>query len=842
MDFSDQIELGARLASAQPDVGVPERAKFKVVLLDEYQDTSVAQATMLSRLFSGPDAASGRGHAVTAVGDPNQAIYGWRGASVSNILDFPETFPAVRDGADLPAHRQPPVRPAHPRGRQPAGRAALRRARRGRAAGAQARGGRGRRHHARSSRPTATSWRRWSTGVRAAHPDDGSAWSDIGVLTRDNAHAAEVFDALTDAGIPVEIVGLSGLLRLPEVAEIVAILHLMHDVTANASLLTLLTGPRWAIGPRDLGLLSRRAAELAGRRGRGPAPASITAHLVADRRRHRPRRDPVPRRRAGRPGRARRTPRRRWSGSRCWRASCGCSASHVGEPLLDIVRRIIDTTGADVELASAVSPAAPARRDNLDLFVRAVADFQAVDGDVTLPALLAYLTAEDDQGNGLDIATPTAADSVKLLTVHRSKGLEWDSVFLVGVCETRFPCQPLPAAVDVVPAVSPGAAARRRQGPAPAAAATTRRRSTPTAPTPERTTAPRSSASATSPSPAPRTGCRSRPTAGARGPRRSARRHTRPSSATCSRVGRAGPTAGSTKPAKGDPNPYAAEDPSRPWPPTGPGAEAQRGSRPPRWCAPPTRTPRTTTSTWSRPPGSPTGTPSSSGCSPRRAPSAAPTIAVPLPASLSATALLRLHDDPEAFARELARPMPRPPSRAARFGTLFHAWVEDRFGQQPLLDPDDLPGRADPGIDDDADLDAIIESFEKGPFADRVPHAVEAPFALVLAGQVVRGRIDAVYDEPDGGFLLVDWKTNRHEDADPLQLALYRLAWAELRGVPLEKVRAAFHYVRTGTTVEPDDLPDRQRWRRCSLSRESRRGAVSAQPRQVVRGPYEVAD
>ena len=79
----------------------------------------------------------------------------------------------------------------------------------------------------------------------------------------------------------------------------------------------------------------------------------------------------------------------------------------------------------------------------------------------------------------------------------------------------------------------------------------------------------------------------------------------------------------------------------------------------------------------------------------------------------------------------------------------------------------------------------------------------------MLAGQVVRGRIDAVYDEPDDGFLLVDWKTNRQEDADPLQLALYRLAWAELRGTPLEKVRAAFHYVRSGTTVEPDDLPDR---------------------------------
>ena len=113
--------------------------------------------------------------------------------------------------------------------------------------------------------------------------------------------------------------------------------------------------------------------------------------------------------------------------------------SHVAEPLLDVVRRVIDTSGVDIELSSAVGPAAAARRDNLDLFVKAVAEFQAVDGDVSLPALLAYLTAEDDQGNGLDVATPTEADSVKLLTVHRSKGLEWHSVFLVGVGETRFP-------------------------------------------------------------------------------------------------------------------------------------------------------------------------------------------------------------------------------------------------------------------------------------------------------------------------------------------------------------------------------------------------------------------
>src|SRR5690606_8279399 len=80
------------------------------------------------------------------------------------------------------------------------------------------------------------------------HPQ--GAWREIGVLVRDNAHAAEVFDALSAREIPVEIVGLSGLLRLPEVAEVVATLTLLHDLTANAALLTLLTGPRWAIGPR----------------------------------------------------------------------------------------------------------------------------------------------------------------------------------------------------------------------------------------------------------------------------------------------------------------------------------------------------------------------------------------------------------------------------------------------------------------------------------------------------------------------------------------------------------------------------------------------------------------
>jgi DNA helicase-2/ATP-dependent DNA helicase PcrA len=159
--------------------------------------------------------------------------------------------------------------------------------------------------------------------------------------------------------------------------------------------------------------------------------------------------------------------------------------------------------------------------------------------------------------------------------------------------------------------------------------------------------------------------------------------------------------------------------------------------------------------------------------------------------------------------------MPRPPSPAARFGTRFHAWVEARFGQQQLIDYDDIPGRADADIDE-AELKELVEAFTAGQFADRIPHAVEPPFALVLGGQVVRGRIDAVYrtddpptDSAQRAFLVVDWKTNRTENADPLQLAIYRLAWAELTGVPVEQVSAAFYYVRTDHLVLHDDLPGR---------------------------------
>jgi DNA helicase-2/ATP-dependent DNA helicase PcrA len=187
---------------------------------------------------------------------------------------------------------------------------------------------------------------------------------------------------------------------------------------------------------------------------------------------------------------------------------------------------------------------------------------------------------------------------------------------------------------------------------------------------------------------------------------------------------------------------------------------------------------------------------------------------VALPAALSATQVMRLAKDPDGLASELARPMPRKPNRAARFGTRFHAWVESYFGQQLLLDPDDLPGAADEDIVDDTDLTELMDAFRIGPYGETTPYEIEAPFALAIGGRAIRGRIDAVYQvvRPDGsrGYDVIDWKTNRSESADPLQLAIYRVAWAELQGIPIDQVTAAFYYVRTADIIRPENLPTKQ--------------------------------
>jgi DNA helicase-2/ATP-dependent DNA helicase PcrA len=193
-------------------------------------------------------------------------------------------------------------------------------------------------------------------------------------------------------------------------------------------------------------------------------------------------------------------------------------------------------------------------------------------------------------------------------------------------------------------------------------------------------------------------------------------------------------------------------------------------------------------------------------------------IPVPLPGRLSVSSLVSLARDPAELARQVRRPMPRPPARQARKGTAFHQWLEQRYGQQRLIDDSDL---FEPGADGPAggpagqDLGELRARFERSEWADRWPQAVEVPFETLVGDRMVRGRIDAVFaDSPEGGYDVVDWKTGRPPASEAerhavcVQLAAYRLAWAALAGVPLEQVRAAFYYVAEDQTVRPADLLD----------------------------------
>jgi DNA helicase-2/ATP-dependent DNA helicase PcrA len=184
---------------------------------------------------------------------------------------------------------------------------------------------------------------------------------------------------------------------------------------------------------------------------------------------------------------------------------------------------------------------------------------------------------------------------------------------------------------------------------------------------------------------------------------------------------------------------------------------------------------------------------------------------VPLPRRLTASQVVALAHDPDELAQMLARPMPARPQPQARRGSRFHKWVEDLYGVNALLEPDDLPGAGDAEVTD-ADLVELQQRFLADGWGERRPVAVEQPFELVVAGRLIRGRIDAVYPRDRGGYDVIDYKTGavpKDFAAASLQLSVYRLAWSDLRGVDPAEVDAGFLYVRTGVVKRPERLLSR---------------------------------
>lgn len=443
LDFGDQIALSAQLAGL-PEVGRVLRDEYRVVLLDEYQDTSVAQRILLAGLFGG-----GTGHPVTAVGDPCQAIYGWRGASVANLDDFPEHFAhadgrhAVRQALsenrrsggrllDLANGLAEPLRAMH------AGVEALRPA-----PGAE-RDGIVRcallRTHAEEIA--------WIADSVAHLVRTGKAPGEIAVLCRTATDFAEIQGALVARDVPVEVVGLSGLLHLPEVADLVAVCEVLQDPGANASLVRLLSGPRWRIGPRDLALLGRRARMLVSHARvegdddpdrrlaeavEGVDPSEVISLADAlDTFLETPLDgtgdddglpfSPDARVRFARLATELRELRRALS-----------------DPLMDVLHRVLAVTGLEVELSASPHALAARRRETLSNFLDVAASFAAGDGEATLLAFLGFLRTAAQYEKGLDNALPGGENTVKVLTAHKSKGLEWDVVAVPGLVTGTFP-------------------------------------------------------------------------------------------------------------------------------------------------------------------------------------------------------------------------------------------------------------------------------------------------------------------------------------------------------------------------------------------------------------------
>ncbi len=505
LDYGDQMAVAARIASRHPVVGQAERARYQVVLLDEYQDTSHAQLVLLRSLF-------GDGHPVTAVGDPCQSIYGWRGASAGNLRRFPADF-AAPDGTRAPVR----VLSTSFRntGRVLAAAGAIQEELRAAAPDVPllaAPPGRAERGQVRcalleSARDEAA----WVAGqiiglleLPAGLAPDGQPWPDgsdaqvrprdLAVLCRKRSQFAALRAALEARGIPVEVVGLGGLLTVPEVADIVATLQVMHDPAASAGLARLLTSPRWRIGPADLVALGRRAKALAreaaggptvsagsagppqggratGRRSRaelpgqaelpGLIPAQPGPHQAADRAAGPDTGD------AGVIGEAV-SDLTRDSGSlvealddlgspaaysfagharlAALAAELRVLRGHVARPLAELVTEVERMLGLDIEVAARPGTDPAAARADLDAFADAAAAFAGDAHEPTLGAFLAYLEAAESEEFGLEAGQVGDTDSVKLATVHAAKGLQWPAVFVPGLADGvqshMFPAKP----------------------------------------------------------------------------------------------------------------------------------------------------------------------------------------------------------------------------------------------------------------------------------------------------------------------------------------------------------------------------------------------------------------
>ncbi|MBK6763080.1 MAG: ATP-dependent helicase [Micrococcales bacterium] len=780
VSFADLMRLAVAITEVE-QVRRDQRERFAVVLVDEYQDTSVAQRLMLQNLFAD-------GHPLTAVGDPLQAIYGWRGASVANIDGFREHFatavgqaPATtltinrRSGSvilDAANAVAADVRAQHP------------------GVDVLQAGGAG------SGQVFASlhdSWRdevAWLVDRIRELIGAGQCPDEIAVLCRTNEFVRLVALELRQAGIPTAAASLGSVLHQPEVVEVLCMLRVLESAD-SAALVRLLTGPQWRIGPNDLAVLGRRARDLVGgRTGEDDAdfpaalrdavaqvdPVDVVSLLEAVY-------DPGPHVSVEARERLRR-----------FTAHLDTMRPALVAGIEEAAHRVVEISGLAVEVR--LGPDAASRIDGLAALFDVIAAYRAAHDDPSVSAFLRWLAFAESLDETPDTDFPIRGQVVRVMTVHRAKGLEWDCVFVPALCEGIFPSsqgrplwtthyEVLPHALrgdrDRLPAL-PGwtdaggvfaggfrdAQKNLKQQYAQHDAWEENRLAYVAL-------------------------TRARQQLFVSGHHWSHSGRLRAASQYLTTVAEVAavecapwveqPADAAPALATGDVQwPSAEEVYADVSAPTGEAgmltlAESERLARLDADIEAVVR---------------------------REYEQSQPVGEVELPAVLSASLLMRAVADPDALARDLARPMPRITPASAVRGTAFHQWVAASAEQLTLIPEWDLAEDAE--LAGDPELAALIEGYLGTEYARMTPDGTEVEIALRVSGMVVRAVIDAVYRHADGTWEVVDWKTNRHQTADPLQLSIYRLGWAQQVGVPVEQVRTAFVYVRDGQVVRPPML------------------------------------
>ena len=677
------------------------------------------------------------------------------------------------------------------------------------------------------------------------------------MLVRARKQLPGIAAALRRRDVPVEVVGLGGLLEVPEVSDVVATLTVLVDPTAGDALGRLLTGARWRIGPRDLAALEARARSLVHSR-RPPAPAEADEAPAVE------------------------TPTERGSivealddlggpdaystaGYRRLRRLGGELAhlrNRIGESLPDLVDEVARTLGLETELASAPGVSPAGARAHLDALHGVAAEFTELAELPSLPAFLGYLRDAEERERGLEPGEVAVnPEAVQLLTGHSAKGLEWDVVAVPGMTTDQFPAKTDTSDSWVK---DPGAV--------PADLRLTDREELPRLRLPVPGSGDQAVVKAALEDYVQewkdfglaeeiRLGyvavTRARHLLVCSGSWwRDGVRPCGPSSLLT--TARAACEAGAGEvvhwaepPADDATNPALEEWPVGVWPADPLSSGRRRAltaaaelvdAAAPHPLDPETSLgePDDLVEQWVR---------DADLLLRERARHASPTVDVPLPSHLSVSALVALRRDPGELARRLRRPMPAAPAPQARRGTAFHAWLEERFGAARLVDLDELPGSGDEFAAPDGALAGLQEAFLASEWAERQPIEVEVPFETPLGPLTLRGRIDAVFADADGrlrGHRLEDRPAavRRELAAAAVQLAAYRLGWSRLTGVPVEQVSAGFHHVAAGRDPAAGRparrgrpaRPGHRHRRRTRNERGTRPGPAAGRPRPGAGG------